>query len=204
MRSIQRSPAPQEVTDLFINHTPVNWEDFTQNHHTLYHKIREMILRDQLGISGYTELPLESSNNIHIDHFRKKGMFPEEEFHWENFVVDERNNDQYGAGFKDKHLKSKEAYTNILSPVLDIPENYLTYMEDGTIIPIRTLSEQDQLKAKTTRDIFNLNHPFLKRRRQEMILTFRTLKSGGLCKEHLYEYMRNAGFFSLMDYVYAE
>lgn len=204
MRKIKRSPAPQEIEDLFVNHTPVNWDDFTQNHHPLYRKVRDMILHDQLGTSGYTELPLEAEGHIHIDHFRKKGMFPEEEFNWENLIVDERDNDQYGAGYKDRSVKTKEIYTNLLSPVLDIPENYLTYMEDGTIIPIRTLSEKDHLKAVTTRDTFNLNHPFLKKRRQEMISTFRTLKLGGINKEQLYEYMRSAGFFSLMDYVYAD
>lgn len=204
MRSIKRTPAPEEVIDLFVNHTPVNWDDFTQNHHPLYRKVRDMILRDQLGTSGYTELPLDADGHIHIDHFRKKGMFHDEEFKWENFVVDERDNDQYGAGFKDKHVKTEDVYTHLLSPVLDIPENYLTYMEDGTIIPIRTLSMDDKLKATTTRDTFNLNHPFLKKRRQEMISTFRGLKAGNLSKEQLYQYMQSAGFFSLMDYVYAE
>lgn len=205
MRHIDRNPAPQEFVDLVNgDNRPCNWDAFRSNYHDLYRQIRDLIWADQKGVSGYTELPLDKDNGIHIDHFRKKGMFHDEEFHWENFVVDERNNDQYGAGHKDKVVKTAEIYDDLLGPVLDRPEEYFTYMEDGTIIPRRTIEEKMQKRAQVTRDAFNLNHEYLKNRRNGLIALFRSYRKGGMSKDDVYATLATAGFFSLIDYVYEE
>lgn len=205
MRHIDRNPAPQEFVDLITgDKKPCNWEAFHSEHHDIYRQIRDLIWSDQKGISGYTELPLDKDNGVHIDHFRKKGMFHDEEFHWENFVVDEINNVQYGAGRKDRIVKTKEVYDDLLSPVLDRPEEYFTYMEDGTIIPRRTIDEEMQKKAQVTRDVFNLNHEYLKDKRSGLISLFRSCRNGGMSKEDVYTFMISTGFLSLIDFVYEE
>lgn len=204
MKRINRSAAPSSFTELITKHCPANWDEFVLDYQDVYREIRELLLRDQLMISGYTELPLELNGAIHIDHFRKKGLFGTKElFHWENFVVDERENMQYGAGYKDAHVSTKEIYNKIISPVLEIPEDYLTYMSDGSIIPLRSLTNTDMIdKAKTTISIFNLNHSFLKKKRCELIKIFQSYKCGGLSKNDVYEAMAQSGFFSVIDFVY--
>lgn len=205
MRHIERNPAPEEFVDLVSgDKKPSNWEEFYTDYHDLYRKIRDLIWSDQKGISGYTELPLDNEIGIHIDHFRKKGMFHDEEFHWENFVVDEVNNVQYGAGHKDKIVKTKEIYDELLSPVLDRPEVYFTYMEDGTIIPRRTIAAGMQKRALVTRDVFNLNHEYLKHKRSGLISMYRSCRDGGMSKEYVYATLATVGFFSLIDYIYEE
>jgi len=205
MKHIDRNPAPQEFADLTTgDKKPVNWDAFRADYHDLYRQIRDLIWEDQKGVSGYTELPISKDGGIHIDHFRKKGMFREEEFHWENFVVDERDNTLYGAGHKDRTVKTKEVYDQLLSPVLDHPEEYLTYMEDGSIIPRRTIDTAKQEKAQTTIDVFNLDHEYLVNKRKGLISVFRGCRAGGMSKEEIYQFMGDSGFYSLIDYVFEE
>ena len=207
MKKIARSAAPKAFTDLVDGPVcPVNWESFRNNHHDIYLMIRNQLLDDQKMTSGYTEIPLDPNEDIHIDHFRKKGMFGVEElFNWENFVVDERENSRYGAGYKDSHVDSKEIYNDLINPVIDDPESYLSYMEDGTIIPKRDLSDSAMIqKAVTTINIFNLNHQLLRDKRGALIQAIKPLKGGGLNKDDACECMRHVGFFSIIDFVYSE
>lgn len=205
MKHIDRNSSPKEFVDLISgDRKPVNWDAFRADYHDLYRQIRDLLWEDQKGVSGYTELPICKDSGIHIDHFRKKGMFKEEEFHWENFVVDEKDNTQFGAGHKDKIVKTKEMYDELLSPVLDYPEKYLTYMDDGSIIPRRTIDATMQKKAQTTIDVFNLDHEYLAKKRNSLIAMYRSYRAGGMSKEDIFKWMDCSGFYSLIDYVFEE
>lgn len=206
MKKINRSTVLAAFRELInSNKRPLNWNAFSSPnspHHELYQHVRTLLLADQLNTGGYTELPLSPDDNIHIDHFRKKNMFPQLTFEWENFVIDEVNNDKYGADYKDKNV-SIEDYDNLISPVLDNPEYYLTYIQDGTMIPRRDLTELAEIKrAEETIRLFNLNHPDLVHRREGLIKVLQQLKSNNISKEETFDSMSVAGFHSLIDYVY--
>lgn len=78
------------------------WEDYSggdTESRSHYVKLRDHIsINEQDCLSAYTEKPLEG--NIHIDHFRKRSMYPTLTFCYENLLVDEHNVN-YGADHKD-------------------------------------------------------------------------------------------------------
>ena len=131
-------------------------------------------------------------------------MFDGVEFDWLNFIVDEKDNVNYGAGYKDCHIK-EEDYAKIIHPVIESPSVYLTYMEDGTIIAQRDLEDQAKRdKADFTINIFNLNHPALKKHRCDLICAVRAYVSGSLEKKDVEDALACCGFKSVIDYVYGE
>ena len=205
MRKINRSAPLAEFSALVSgNSCPTNWDEFTKAYHELYRQVRNQLLADQENMSGYTEIPLESSGNIHIDHYMKKGMFPSLMFAWNNFIVDEKNNPHYGAGFKDDHVHQPD-YAKIINPVIEQPSEYLTYVEDGTIIARRDLIDEAMRdKAEFTIYIFNLNHPSLKKSRGDILSAIRACQNGKMEKVDVEDALALCGFKSLIDFAYQE
>lgn len=90
MRHIQRGEPLADFQRFVEKEQPDDWtEDFVKAFHGLYEICRKTLLEEQEGISGYTELPLETG--IHIDHFRKRSLYPKQVFDWRNLVVDEKD-----------------------------------------------------------------------------------------------------------------
>jgi uncharacterized protein (TIGR02646 family) len=108
-----------------------------------------MLMEEQNFQCAYTEIRLEPEQS-HIDHFKKKSLYPNLTFHWNNLLTSS-NYDFYGARFKDKHIK-KAHYQNIMNPVIENPQQYFTYSFTGEIL----IDPKDE-KAKLTVEIFNLN-----------------------------------------------
>ena len=202
MRKINRNNPPAEFVRLVTGSScPVNWDVFVNDYHDLYRQIRDQLLLEQEGMSGYTEKPLSPEGSIHIDHFKEKSMFSGVEFDWFNFVVDEIDK-RYGAIYKDNHVQISD-YAKIIHPVIEQPSLYLTYMEDGTMIPRRDLTDQTMRdKAEFTIRIFNLNHSALKKNRFDMICTVRACALGRLEKKEVEDALACCGFKSVIEYVY--
>jgi len=108
-----------------------------------------MLLEEQNFQCAYTEIRLEPEQS-HIDHFKKKSLFPNLTFKWNNLLTSS-NYDFYGARFKDKHIM-KEHYQNIINPVIENPQQFFTYSFTGEI----NIDAQHE-KAKLTIELFNLN-----------------------------------------------
>lgn len=205
MRKINRSAPLEDFSTLISgNSCPVNWNDFTKEHHELYRKVRNQLLAEQDYMSGYTEIPLNADGNIHIDHFKKKGMFPDLMFVWNNFIVDEKDNPRYGAGFKDNMVRESE-YIKIINPITEQPSEYFSYMEDGTIIARRDLTDVTMRdKAEFTIYIFNLNYPSLKKSRADIIAAIRAYQNGKMEKADVGDALSPCGFKSLIDFAYQD
>lgn len=107
-----------------------------------------MLMEEQNFQCAYTEIRLEPEQS-HIDHFKKKSLYPKLTFHWNNLLTSS-NYDFYGARFKDKHIK-KAHYQNFINPVIENPQQYFTYSFTGEIL----IDPKDE-KAKLTVEIFNL------------------------------------------------
>lgn len=133
-----RTTALPAFVDFVMRTHPRDWsKDFVLANNDLYKQCRNELLRTQSGMSAYTEIPLEQDGNIHIDHFKRRGIpeFANQTFVWSNFIVDKRNETDYGAGYKDLKVKSASDYVNLINPADPNPERYFSYLVNGKMIP---------------------------------------------------------------------
>ncbi len=198
MRKINKQEPIESFIKLSLDYRYSNWEDFVIKQHNVFEESRLTILIDeQCCLCGYTELQIDNERKNHIDHFRKKSLFPKLTFDWNNFIV-AKTDDDFGAKYKDNKYKiKKEEYDRIFNPVVDNVQDYLEYNLWGEIKPKNGISENIKSKADKTIKAFNLNHNSLKHRRQNLI------KQINACceysKEEMHSFFENCGFKSLLE-----
>lgn len=198
MRRIQKNNPLESFTHFARNNSGANWEDFHTNAQNVYQDLRcEILINEQNCLCGYTEKPINDVRDSHIDHYKKKGIFPNLTFDWNNLIA-ATNDDDFGARHKDNNISKKNQYNNILNPVSDNVENYFDYTTFGDIVPADNLSNGDKLKAKHTIDTFNLNHKTLTNQRKQIytyINIYKTQLPDNKIKQLLFKY----GFISCVD-----
>lgn len=170
MKHIKKGEPLPAFCDFIRNEHPVNWDDI-HRHPELYLDCRDKIFIDeQNALGGYTERPLLGARDLHIDHYRKKGMSwtTNVTFDWNNLIVEERN-PNYGACYKDNHTSNQKDYEKLLNPVVDYPEKLMTYLPNGEIVPQKSIKTNEREKTEFTISRFNLNHPSLKRERETLM-----------------------------------
>lgn len=161
----------------------LNWEKFRKSCHELYDVCCDQAREEQLGECAYTGMPLNSSANIHIDHFKKKSIYPKLTFDWNNLFLAIKDN-RYGADHKDRYIDGENAinsYFMLINPALDDPSKYFWYSNNGEVRPKDNLTEFDKQKASITIDVFNLNNRVLLSRRRdlfEIIKCYQDLEEG--------------------------
>ena len=173
MIHIEKGEPLKEFVDFLAKEHPTKWDDIhkSKRYPDLGAKCRDHILREEQNmIGGYTERPLRNAKELHIDHYRKKGMsWPYDvTWDWNNFIVEDRN-PNYGACYKDKHTSDVADYDWLLNPVDDYPQTMMTYLFNGQIIARPGLSERDACRATFTIERFNLRHESLRIMRQHII-----------------------------------
>lgn len=199
MRKINKQ-LPIDSFNRFIKDGPTLWSEIhlSENQH-VYKESRDFILiNEQNGMCGYTELPLsEDDKDIHIDHYKKRDLFPRETFDWNNLIVALKS-DEFGADYKDSryHIK-KEEYSQILNPATDIAQDYFEYLATGDIRPKPGLTPPEKLKAERTIEVFNLNHASLVNRRKDLVRMIDAYK--GVPKEIVASCIAPLGFKSLQE-----
>lgn len=165
MKHIDKNQPIGDFLDFVQNENPINWNDIhhSQRHPNLYRDCRDTILVcEQNGLGGYTERPLMNASDLHIDHYRKKGMnWPHDvSFDWNNLVVESRN-PGYGACYKDNLTRNIADYNSLLNPMIDYPEEMITYLSNGEMVVRDGLNEATRDKVIFTIGRFNLNHQLL-------------------------------------------
>lgn len=180
----------------------LKWEDFVNRFHPVYEKVRAHIAENEQDlISAYTEKPLGRS--IHIDHFRKRSLYPSLTFDYANFLVDDRD-DNYGACYKDKQsaidTATFDGIDRIFCPVTDNMSDYVEFMFDGTMIPKRGLSPTDYGRVNRTIRVFNLNHITLKDKRAEIIKFIDDFRDGGLTTSEIIGCIEPSGFPTVVNW----
>ena len=161
MRRIHKNE-PQFFTDFIAQHHPQNWGELHKD--GVRQGMRKYMLgedvegdSEQNGICAYTEKCI-SSDNSHIDHFRKKDQFPSLTFDWDNLLVS-CNDEDYGGKHKDNTHKVKpEDYEHIVNPVLEDFNDYVDISLTGKMFPKSSLTEGQRLRAEKTIKVFNLNN----------------------------------------------
>lgn len=197
---MQRITKGEPVTSFVTystNNPGANWEAFHRDAKESYQECRlQILLEEQDCLCGYTEICINEVNDAHLDHYRKKSIFPALTFTWSNLIAATLDSD-FGANYKDSVYKIKEnEYPNIFNPVEEDVQDFLYYNQRGEIEPKSTITDELKIKVIKTIEVFNLNHPSLKNRRETIIRQIRGC--AGLSSEEIAKAFSNSGFKSVV------
>lgn len=202
MHIIRRDP-PQAFQDFQNKEHPTVWDEITSRR-SLYTECRDALVKEQHGLSAYTELKLDLKNHqAHIDHFRKRALYNQPRKHifdWYNFVVDNHNSD-YGADHKDKMVHSVEGNERLVDPIHESPEHYFEYDMAGQILPSEGLTPSEKEKAEYTIKAFNLNHRSLVEIRSDVSRVVRSYIEFGLDKDEIANALQDEKCPTFVSYV---
>jgi uncharacterized protein (TIGR02646 family) len=152
-----------------------------------------ILLEEQNLLCAYCEKEIDDNpRNSNIDHFRLKAghLFPEKTLDYNNLLVS-CNTEGRCSKYKDKHIKSKKDYDNIINPVIENPNDFFDYLITGEIVA-------KNQKAKFTINIFQLDNQALIRQRKDIA---DTLEHIDLSLEEIYNEFGNE-FHSFIRAIY--
>ena len=145
------------------------------------------ILQEQNSLCIYCEKSVEDyPNKCHIDHFKKRDLFPNETLNYNNLFIS-CNKENRCAKYKDRYI-SREDYNRFINPVIENPEDFLEYTFYGELEPKSNLNEFDREKAEFTIGILNLNDKSLVEERKSIVTQLRFIISQIDTLEQLVEY----------------
>lgn len=111
----------------------------------------------------------------HIEHFRRRKLFPELTFEWSNLFLS--CNDQQTCGKHKDESKEVKARpfdpARLIKPDDEDPGRLLFFTDSGEVRPRRGLRPEDDHHAMETIRVFNLNHPRLVERRRAAARVYR-------------------------------
>lgn len=81
------------------------------------------------------------------------------------------NSEKYGAKYKDKQVKEKEDYKELINPIIDLPADFIEF---GLTGKVKTVN--DCTKRKQTISFFNLNEKSSVERRKTAVTNFLQMK----------------------------
>ena len=168
MKRINKNTEPEGLK--YARDNNLTWEDFHTQCQTMYVECREQAFNEQEGECAYTGMPLTKKEIVHLDHFKKKSIYPRLTFDWSNLFAAIKDN-RFGSDYKDNHINENNAtyyYQLLINPALDTPEAYFWYSNDGMVYPKDGLTSIDLEKANTTINLFNLNQSTLIHRRRQL------------------------------------
>jgi TIGR02646 family protein len=173
MKRIDKQQAPEFFTEFVRKNSPQQWNDITP----VRTKLRQCLREEQQLCCAYTEVNLPDSGKCHIDHFKTRNLFPELTFDYNNLLVS-CNHETYGAKHKDKRIKNKEDYTDLINPVEESSDEYIEYTFLGDVE-----ARNNSAKGKKTIEYFNLNEKYLVERRKTVLIGLSQLK--GFTKDEM-------------------
>jgi uncharacterized protein (TIGR02646 family) len=148
-----------------------NWEKFKRNNPKAYASIRAELINMQNGLCAYCECKLKE--DFHVEHFRCRNQFPQNEFDWNNLFASCGNSNHCGK-HKDDPKTGKYCIEDLLKPDIeaDNPKKYFTYIPNGLIMINSNLTDREKNRAQETLRVFNLNETELANRRRKILLTY--------------------------------
>ncbi|WP_295389194.1 retron system putative HNH endonuclease [uncultured Thiodictyon sp.] len=135
-------------------------------------ELQKCLLSEQYMLCAYSEIRADQQGfGYHIEHVKPKSQFPADTFLYSNLVASALSSDDLKS-LLDKevfggHAKHNEYDSQRFVSCLD-PEcsRFFAYLSDGRVEPANGLSVDDYDRALYTRDLLNLNSPFLVNRRR--------------------------------------
>ena len=199
MRKIDKGEPMMEFVQFVRTHHPCQWEETTG----VSRVWREYMLEhEQRRLSGYTELFLPVLDRTHIDHFKKRELFEDLVFNWNNLLVDSKD-DSFGARYKDSHIHGTQDNERLINPIEEDAVRFFQYDPTGKIVPANGLTHEEQQRAQYTIDMFNLNEGSLKERRKA-ILNSDPCAYKGLSDEEVLQCLHTLGFPSVVEQLLKE
>lgn len=204
MRKINKEAPISSFSEFVTKERPNTWNELHEKGKDVFEETRYHILvEEQNCLCGYTELLITDDKECHIDHFKKRSMFPTETFNWNNLIV-ASNDERFGAKYKDNVSGiQKSNYSTLLNPVFDSVEDYFYYNSFGQIEPKLDLDDNDKNRAQATIDIFNLSELSLNRKRYQIIAQLKAYKDS-LPKEQIMAIYKGKSFPSLVKQYLSE
>lgn len=201
MRRIVKGIPVKSLMDFAKLNKKATWEQVAPK---VRRDVVEGLANEQLNLDGYTERLLElDDKNTHIDHFKKRTLFPQLTFKWDNLILAEHSM-AFGADAKDNYskdrVKRKEDYLMVVDPVYEDPHQYFSYLLDGAIVPKAELNEKEKQKAQYTIDCFCLNNIALKQGRCDVIEAIKSLKNGDCSSNDILNYLSDYNYPSVLEY----
>lgn len=149
MHHLNRSLAPGCLAK--YQHGRDNWSDLNAaDRADLWHALDAM----QGKRCAYCEAGV-SQGRRHIEHFVQKGRDPRITFLWDNLFGSCNREDTCGK-HKD-HKAGNYSDSDLLKPDMDEPDDYLVFVQDGTITPRQDLNDAQRKRAEETLRVFNLD-----------------------------------------------
>lgn len=134
--------------------------------------LMEQLLCEQYGLCAYSEMRADLEGlDYHIEHIKPKSRFPAETFLFGNLVASALADSDLktlpAAEVFGGHAKLSTYDSTLLVSCLD-PDcsRFFAYLSDGRVEPAFGLDSADRNRALYTRDLLNLNSPFLVNRRR--------------------------------------
>ena len=175
----------------------LSWDDFRCSYHDVYEKCIAQAISEQCNECAYTEIPLPDKHQ-HIDHFRKKAIYQDLTFDWNNLFAAVKDK-RFGADFKDGIINGnnhKQLYSTLLSPIEENIESFFSYSLDGRISVADTCNVAAKERAELTIQVFNIHADILVSRRHALILQMLEIDD----KDIFAEVFVGTGFSSLVKY----
>lgn len=152
MHKLQR-PIPPQCLNHF-SHGLNNWGDVLPLQKTeIWNALDEM----QQKRCAYCEIEIKTDrehSNAHIEHFRQCARYPQGTFKWANLFGSCNRDDSCGK-YKDR-LPAYE-HQDLIKMDIEDPEKFFMFLADGSVVPAKGLTPQDEHRAKETIRIFNIN-----------------------------------------------
>ena len=154
------------------------WRSFNQKQ-----KVLESLLEEQYQLCCYSELRSDLHElGYHIEHIENKGQAPQRTFDYTNLAASALDANRIRT-FKDRlvqenlpgdlfggHAQGKQQSVDMqrfISPHHHDCARFFAYLSDGRVIPAGVLDQEDQLRARYTIDLLNLNSSFLQVERRK-------------------------------------
>ncbi|WMY92512.1 retron Ec78 anti-phage system effector HNH endonuclease PtuB [Snodgrassella communis] len=169
MRYIKRTAQMSCLNDARQNYS--NWKEFKKENPSAYDSIIAQLINMQNGLCAYCECKLKK--DYHVEHFRCRDQFPQNEFDWNNLFASCNNSDHCGR-YKDDAKTDKYHIEDLLKPDIeaDNPRKYFTNIPQGLIKINSNLTDREKDRALETLKVLNLNEKNLANRRKKSFATY--------------------------------
>lgn len=130
-------------------------------------KVQEYLLDEQYGLCCYSEVRADLENlGYHIEHIQPKSQNPPKTFDYSNLAASALSSDDLNNRLKEDvfggHAKLSEYDENLFISCHNADcARYFAYLSDGRIEPRVNLNAEDTKRVIYTRDLLNLNSPYL-------------------------------------------
>lgn len=177
MRGIYKSQKDSNLQREQKKPEPVSSRDASNRWHRYDKAVTQScLLNEQWWLCAYTELALEGFQyGWHIEHIEPKSINPARTFDYNNLVISALDSDSLTKfSKKDRfggHYKQSDYDPNLfVSPLMPDSERYFDYLSSGRVEPAQNLTPEEREKAIYTRDLLNLNAPFLVNSRRKWLM----------------------------------